>query len=77
MKIKQVLDKWGHADFSAIMICEHCGREVKITSGYDDWRYHRQVIPAMICSGCGKNQAGLTLPEAKDTAPEGIGVMTI
>lgn len=45
-------------DFTALMICEHCAHEQKLSSGYDDDFYHRRVIPAMTCKDCGKNRAG-------------------
>lgn len=40
-------------DFQAIYICEHCNRTVT-KSGYDDANFHENVIPAMVCEGCGK-----------------------
>lgn len=54
-------------DFSAIMECEHCSHEQKLSSGYDDDYYHSRVIPAMTCCSCGKNRAGIA-PEVKNHA---------
>lgn len=66
MKIKQ--RTWQHRnDFSALMECEHCGHVQKLTSGYDDNFYHDRVIPAMHCSGCGKNRAGNVKTPSTDT----------
>lgn len=41
-------------DFTAILICEHCGKTEKLANGYDDDYYHQKVIPAMKCLACGK-----------------------
>jgi len=57
MKIKHITDEYHH-DFSAVMVCEHCNHEQDLKSGYDDVYYHRNVIPAMKCGGCGKNRLG-------------------
>lgn len=57
MKIKRYLSEHG-GDFSALMVCEHCGHESKLTTGYHDHHYHGRVIPAMTCGSCGKNRAG-------------------
>ena len=54
MKIKQMLSQ-NRRDFSAILVCEHCQAEEKLTTGYDDHFYHTKVIPAMVCKSC--NQA--------------------
>lgn len=43
------------SDFSAIMICEHCGAEQENKYGYDDHNYHHNVIPNMKCGQCGKS----------------------
>ncbi len=74
MKIKTYLSEHRN-DFSAIMECEHCNREATITTGYHDNFYHTNVIPAMLCAGCGKNRAG----ETKDTYTKNpsVGVETI
>lgn len=52
MKIKTILSQH-RRDFSAILECEHCAHEEKLTSGYDDDNYHRNVIPSFKCSACG------------------------
>lgn len=57
MKIQDITSESGN-DFSAIMVCEHCGVTHKITSGYHDNFYHTKVIPAMTCKLCGLNRAG-------------------
>jgi len=54
MKIKQITSQ-NRRDFSAILICEHCGNEEKIDSGYDDANYHQNVIPQFKCEKCGKS----------------------
>lgn len=53
MKIKTITSQ-NRRDFSAILECEHCGHEEKLTSGYDDDNYHRNVIPSFDCGSCGK-----------------------
>jgi len=45
-------------DFTAILGCEHCEHEAHLKHGYDDGNYHQNVIPAMLCGGCGKNRGG-------------------
>lgn len=57
MYIKEITSQHS-LDFSAVMGCEHCAAEEKLTSGYDDCHYHNRVIPAMHCKACGKNRAG-------------------
>jgi C4-type Zn-finger protein len=54
MKIKQILSQH-RRDFTAIMVCEHCDKEIELKSGYDDTFYHNSVIPNMVCKGCGKS----------------------
>jgi transcription elongation factor Elf1 len=53
MKIKKILTQH-RRDFTAMLECEHCKHEQKLSSGYDDENYHRNVIPAMKCEKCGK-----------------------
>jgi transcription elongation factor Elf1 len=50
MKIKTITSQH-RRDFQAIYECEHCGHE-QIGSGYDDERFHKTVIPCMICLEC-------------------------
>ena len=52
MKIKKITSQ-SRRDFYAIYECEHCGFE-KDGSGYDDANFHKNVIPNMRCSECGK-----------------------
>lgn len=59
MKIAQILTQHRN-DFTATMVCEHCGHTRKLTTGYNDYHYHARVIPAMRCAACGKNRAGET-----------------
>lgn len=53
MKIKKILTQH-RRDFTAILECEHCGKEETLKTGYDDGNYHRNVIPQMKCKKCGK-----------------------
>lgn len=55
MKIKTI-ESQHRRDFHAIYECEHC-EHTKRGSGYDDGNYHRNVIPDMQCSECGKKAA--------------------
>lgn len=57
MKIQRIISERRN-DFSAIMVCEHCGREAENRTGYHDNYYHTQVIPGMFCPACGKNREG-------------------
>lgn len=59
MKITKILTQHRN-DFTALIDCEHCGTEEKLTTGYHDEYYHTKVIPAMHCKNpeCGKNRAG-------------------
>ena len=52
MKIKTIV-RQHRRDFVAIFECEHCGHEVT-RYGYDDTNFHRDVIPKIECSKCGK-----------------------
>ena len=53
MKIKEIINQY-RRDFTAILICEHCNNEEKLTNGYDDANYHQNVIPNIECKKCGK-----------------------
>lgn len=44
-------------DFSADLVCEECGHEQKLTTGYDDANYHDNVLPAMPCGSCNKSRS--------------------
>lgn len=59
MKIKEITSEHGN-DFSAIMVCEHCSYEHKIT--YHDNYYHTKVVPGMFCPKCKLNREGVTMP---------------
>lgn len=64
MKIKTIINECGN-DFTAIMECEHCQSEQKLSSGYHDNFYHTKVIPAMTCKSCGKDRSG-SVPTVKN-----------
>lgn len=53
MKIKTMLSQH-RRDFTAILVCEHCEAEQKLTDGYDDDFFHRNVIPRIKCKQCDK-----------------------
>ena len=59
MKIKEILRQHRN-DFTATMVCEHCGHEELNRYGYDDDYYHIEVIPQFRCGSCGKDRAGNT-----------------
>ena len=63
MKIKQITSQ-SRRDFSAILICEHCGAEAKLNNGYDDDNYHINVIPNFECQECGKKSPSDCTPKA-------------
>ena len=69
MKIKEKLSQ-NRRDFTAILLCEHCGNEEKLESGYDDSYYHNEVIPKMKCGKCGKT-AGETYKPLQTVYTEG------
>ena len=52
MKLQKIISQI-RRDFVGIFVCEHCGHEIK-RHGYDDTNFHRNVIPKMKCSECGK-----------------------
>lgn len=53
MKIKEILSQ-DRRDFTATLVCEHCGHEESLLGGYDDANYHQNVIPNFTCPECGK-----------------------
>lgn len=60
MKILEILDQHRN-DFRAMLECEHCKHQQKLTSGYDDAYYHNEVLPkGIFCQKCGKNRVGDT-----------------
>lgn len=52
MHIKKIIGQ-NRRDFKAIFECEHCNNIEKL-DGYDDENFHKNVIPDMKCSKCGK-----------------------
>lgn len=44
--------------FGAVLICEHCEWEMKITSGENSPNWYDNKLPKMICSNCEKNRLG-------------------
>ena len=62
MKIKKITSQY-RRDFSAVMVCEHCGKEEPNKYGYDDSNYHDNVIPSMACKSCGKKSPAEYVPE--------------
>jgi hypothetical protein len=57
MMIQKVISQHRN-DFTADMVCEHCGAVERNPYGYHDNNYHLNVIPRMHCGSCGKNRAG-------------------
>jgi hypothetical protein len=68
MKIQRIMSEHRN-DFTADMVCEHCGAVYHNDSGYHDNWYHTKVIPAMYCRSCGKNRAGETEPQPTEERP--------
>lgn len=58
MKIQKVTWSMGN-DFSANLVCEHCGHVQQINRGYNDSFYHNRVIPTITCEDCGKVRSGV------------------
>ena len=52
MKIQKIISQ-SRRDFNAIYECEHCGH-AETGGGYDDSYFHKEVVPKMKCSECGK-----------------------
>lgn len=75
MKIKEILSQH-RRDFNAIMMCEFCGNEETLKSGYDDRNYHNNVIPNMKCKKCKKstNSEGAPIDYTLTRYPEGFQV---
>lgn len=57
MKIAEIIRQHRN-DFTAVMVCEHCGHTYVEHSGYDDSNYHDNVIPNFACGSCGKRRDG-------------------
>jgi primosomal protein N' len=52
MKIDKIISQH-RRDFSATLVCEHCGNKQNMKNGYDDDFYHKNVIPSIACEACG------------------------
>lgn len=63
MRIKEITSQ-SRRDFCAVMVCEGCGHEQKLSSGYDDRNYHDNVIPDMKCAECGESRNSLGVKTA-------------
>lgn len=61
MKILEITSQ-SRRDFYAIVECEGCGAQNKI-GGYDDRRYHDEVMPTMPCKKCGKSRKDLGITQ--------------
>lgn len=57
MNIKEIVFQHGN-DFSAIMVCEHCGTTGLMRGGYHDAHFHNNVIPNINCPTCDRNHYG-------------------
>lgn len=71
MRIKKIINQYRH-DFTAVYECEHCG-DTSEGYGYDDTYFHRDVIPKMTCSKCGRCADGSYRPLATKY-PDGMTV---
>ena len=60
MKIQKITSR-SRRDFTAIYECDHCGHTEE-GYGYDDNNFHKNVIPTMKCSKCGKMGGGNYAP---------------
>lgn len=59
MKIKTVTFQHRN-DFSAVLVCEHCGGEQVLGGGYDDTHYHKHVLPSIRCVHCALARDAIT-----------------
>lgn len=57
MKIQNILSTSGN-DFTAKMVCEHCGTTGLMRGGYHDAHFHNHVIPNINCPTCDRNHYG-------------------
>lgn len=71
MRIKRI-ERQDRRDFYATYECEHCGHEY-YGPGYDDSNFHRNVVPMMKCSECGKT-AGDDYRPLETKYPDGMQV---
>jgi hypothetical protein len=67
MRIKTKISQ-SRRDFHAVYECEFCGA-VKRDYGYDDANFHENVIPAMMCTTCGKASGS---PSSSPDVPAGV-----
>lgn len=54
MKMHEIINRWGHADFSCILKCEFCDSYQFADNCYNDKLFHDAVIPAIKCMNCEK-----------------------
>lgn len=67
MQIKEI--NWQHGrDYSATFYCPHCGHEQRRNDCYADYYYQNEVIPAMACPNCHKDQFGAIKKEENDVS---------
>ena len=52
MRIKTIISQY-RRDFTADYECEHCNH-IERKSGYDDYNFHHNVIPKMVCKNVAK-----------------------
>ncbi|AUZ95536.1 hypothetical protein [Salmonella phage PMBT28] len=57
MNIKEITSQHGN-DFTAVMVCEHCGTTGVLKNGYHDAFFHNHVIPNINCPTCDRNHYG-------------------
>lgn len=67
MRIKTKINQY-RRDFIADYECEFCGHVYR-GSGYDDSHFHREVIPSMRCSECGKSSGQVS---SSPSIPDGV-----
>lgn len=61
MRIEQITHQH-RRDFTAILVCEHCGNKKIVNDGYDDDNYHQNVVPKIICLKCGEKAPETFVP---------------
>jgi len=69
----QIMTRQYRRDFSADLVCEHCGGEQHLDTGYDDRNFHDNIIPKIKCKRCGKSREdlGITAEPTPTKYPEG------
>lgn len=73
MHIQQITERYRN-DIYCTMNCRHCGYTRREVAGYDDHHYHHNVVPAIHCWECGKNEAGEERTEQVVEAARAKGV---